>query len=160
MIIAFIVVACVVAGISAIVAPVYYFSRVLEKETVAARNILISTEDGTVNLGQSVRSEKLLYSVCIKVADRKPACEFTTKDKLLLDVKQVMKTGEATALDIKIGVNAAVTYTGENDQKATALIPPHGKFLPAGTTTEEHIASINQLFDDVYQDYKQNFSKM
>uniref|UniRef100_A0AAU7P1Y3 Uncharacterized protein n=1 Tax=Pseudomonas phage GEC_MRC TaxID=3158843 RepID=A0AAU7P1Y3_9VIRU len=124
------------------------------------KDIIVSTDDGTINLGSSVKSEKLLYSMCIKVEDRKPACEFTTKDKVVHEVRQVMRPGEATARDIKIAVNAAVTYTGENGQKATSLIPPKGEFLPAGTPSEVHIETIDRLFDSVYNDYKQNFSKM
>ncbi|APD20842.1 hypothetical protein [Pseudomonas phage PA10] len=124
------------------------------------KDIIVSTDDGTINLGRSVKSEKLLYSMCIKVEDRKPACEFTTKDRVLSEVKQVMRPGEATARDIKIAVNAAVTYTGENGQEATSLITPKGKYLPAGTPSEVHIQAIANLFDSVYNDYKQNFSKM
>ncbi|QBJ04696.1 hypothetical protein JHP_0065 [Pseudomonas phage JHP] len=124
------------------------------------KDIIVSTDDGTINLGSSVKSEKLLYSMCIKVEDRKPACEFTTKDKVVHEVRQVMRPGEATARDIKIAVNAAVTYTGENGQKATSFIPPRGEFLPAGTPSEVHIETIDRLFDSVYNDYKQNFSKM
>ncbi|QAX98191.1 hypothetical protein [Pseudomonas phage vB_PaeM_PS3] len=127
---------------------------------VEKKDIIVSTEDGTINLGHSVKSEKLLYSMCIKVEDNKPACEFTTKDKVVHEVRQVMRPGESTARDIKIAVNAAVTYTGENGQKATSLIPPKGEFLPAGTPSEVHIETIDRLFDSVYNDYKQNFSKM
>ncbi|UOL47922.1 hypothetical protein vBPaerPsCh_91 [Pseudomonas phage vB_Paer_PsCh] len=132
----------------------------LANKSVPAEDIVVSTEDGTINLGRSVKSEKLLYSMCIKVEDRKPACEFTTKDRVLSEVKQVMRPGEATARDIKIAVNAAVTYTGENGQEATSLITPKGKYLPAGTPSEVHIQAIANLFDSVYNDYKQNFSKM
>ncbi|HCI1709207.1 TPA: hypothetical protein NOE79_005956 [Pseudomonas aeruginosa] len=132
----------------------------LANKSAPAEDIVVSTEDGTINLGRSVKSEKLLYSMCIKVEDRKPACEFTTKDRVLSEVKQVMRPGEATARDIKIAVNAAVTYTGENGQKATSLIPPKGEFLPAGTPSEVHIETIDRLFDSLYNDYKQNFSKM
>ncbi|WQZ01255.1 hypothetical protein [Pseudomonas phage Pae01] len=127
---------------------------------VEQKDIIVSTDDGTINLGHSVKSERLLYSMCIKVEDRKPACEFTTKDRVLSEVKQVMRPGEATARDIKIAVNAAVTYTGENGQEATSLITPKGKYLPAGTPSEVHIQAIANLFDSVYNDYKQNFSKM
>ncbi|AMQ66226.1 hypothetical protein phiMK_39 [Pseudomonas phage phiMK] len=132
----------------------------LANKSAPAEDIVVSTEDGTINLGRSVKSEKLLYSMCIKVEDRKPACEFTTKDRVLSEVKQVMRPGEATARDIKIAVNAAVTYTGENGQEATSLITPKGKYLPAGTPSEVHIQEIANLFDSVYNDYKQNFSKM
>ncbi|CCM43669.1 hypothetical protein BN405_2-10_Ab1_orf_125 [Pseudomonas phage vB_PaeM_C2-10_Ab1] len=132
----------------------------LANKSAPAEDIVVSTEDGTINLGRSVKSEKLLYSMCIKVEDRKPACEFTTKDRVLSEVKQVMRPGEATARDIKIAVNAAVTYTGENGQEATSLITPKGKYLPAGTPSEVHIQAIANLFDSVYNDYKQNFSKM
>ncbi|AGR89206.1 hypothetical protein X831_gp086 [Pseudomonas phage PAK_P2] len=132
----------------------------LANKSAPAEDIVVSTEDGTINLGRSVKSEKLLYSMCIKVEDRKPACEFTTKDRVLSEVKQVMSPGEATARDIKIAVNAAVTYTGENGQEATSLITPKGKYLPAGTPSEVHIQAIANLFDSVYNDYKQNFSKM
>ncbi|ALA12019.1 hypothetical protein BIZ94_gp039 [Pseudomonas phage vB_PaeM_MAG1] len=132
----------------------------LANKSAPAEDIVVSTEDGTINLGRSVKSEKLLYSMCIKVEDRKPACEFTTKDRVLSEVKQVMRPGEATARDIKIAVNAAVTYTGENGQEATSLIAPKGKYLPAGTPSEVHIQTIANLFDSVYNDYKQNFSKM
>ncbi|TXN26372.1 hypothetical protein, partial [Lacisediminihabitans profunda] len=125
-----------------------------------SQDIIVSTDDGTINLGRSVKSEKLLYSMCIKVEDNKPACEFTTKDKVVHEVRQVMRPGEATARDIKIAVNAAVTYTGENGQEATSLITPKGKYLPAGTPSEVHIQAIANLFDSVYNDYKQNFSKM